>query len=146
MNKTNRTITLEFDVDDYILLLDDRREVVKRNFGWTIPDGVYDYFCEMLEEGFAPGNPSPMYVIDNMAVNGHYCEIEQTELLEKLLDCARGLYANENGGEQIGDDDLPWFVEERKQDLIDSSGILDELFFTYDDTGSDWGIGVCYGL
>ena len=69
---SNKKITIEMDVYDYISLLDARRDEVKENFGWTIPDGVYNYFIESLKDGCGvnPQSAHPKYIIDNMAVNG----------------------------------------------------------------------------
>lgn len=142
------TITIEMDVVDYIDLLDQRRAEVEKNFGWTIPDGVYDYFCEMLEDGCGinPDNANPRYVIDNMVVNGDYGPIENYGLLDEFLDHAREKFAEEYADGNYDICELNDFIEENKEELIDGSGIRDELFFTYDDKDSEYGIGVCYSL
>jgi len=68
MNK-NR-VTIEIDVYGYINILEDRREYIKEQFNWTIPDGIWEYFCRMLEDGCSVRDSNPSVVVDNIAVNG----------------------------------------------------------------------------
>jgi len=44
---------------------------------WHIPDYVWGYFVETLENGTTYRDMSAMYIIDNMAVNGSYGSIEE---------------------------------------------------------------------
>lgn len=66
----NNTLNIEIDVETYIDMLEDRRE----EFWVKIPDCVMNYFYELLRDGCQPDpeNASPMYVVDNIAVNGDY--------------------------------------------------------------------------
>ncbi|MCD8208616.1 MAG: hypothetical protein LUD72_11815 [Bacteroidales bacterium] len=66
--------TVTITMDDYIKLLNARRAEVEPR-GWTIPDCVWNYFIEIIEDcgtGDNPQHNSPSYVVDNIAVNGDY--------------------------------------------------------------------------
>jgi len=67
-----------------------RRNVIKRRFGWTIPQPVWDRFMrdvrELIAETGGKWNPDLGYV-DNLAVNGRWQRAEdltQKEIKELL--------------------------------------------------------------
>lgn len=87
-------MNIEIDIQDYIEMLNDRRYFIEKNHNWTIPDIVWDYFINSLEEGIIPYNTSPSYVVDNIAVNGDYGNFEDMkypgetdeEFIERIKD------------------------------------------------------------
>ena len=44
----NNNIKIELDIEDYIDLLDQRRNFVEEHYNWHIPDCLWDYFCELV--------------------------------------------------------------------------------------------------
>lgn len=64
---------IKISMDAYIEALDARRDFVEENYGWHIPDIVWDYLIELITEcGVIYSHSSPSYVVDNVAVNGDY--------------------------------------------------------------------------
>ena len=63
---------IEIDIEDYIKLLEYRKKEIEKDYGWTIPDMVWDYFLSMLYEGCFPSETNPSIVVDNIAINGDY--------------------------------------------------------------------------
>ena len=63
------------DLEDYIKLLDLRREEIK-SLNWTIPDVVWNYFIECLRDGILPTEIAPSFVVDNIAINGDYGDLD----------------------------------------------------------------------
>jgi hypothetical protein len=43
------TIKIEMDIEDYIYLLDNRRNFVENHYNWHIPDCLWEYFCDLSE-------------------------------------------------------------------------------------------------
>ena len=142
----NGSITLTMDIADYIDLLDICRAEIKESSRRTIPDGVYEFFCQMLEDGVSPSDLQPHSVINNIAVHGVYGVIEDYDALETLTEYARELYAEEHDGAELDVYELREFIFDNREDLIDGSCICDEIYFTYYDDESEYGIGVCYSL
>ena len=70
-------ITITIDLCDYVESLNDFRSSRAKNMNWHIPDYVWGYFVETLENGTTYRDMSAMYIIDNMAVNGSYGSIEE---------------------------------------------------------------------
>lgn len=90
-------IRIEMDIEDYLDLLRDRKRQCVEDFGWSIPECVWNYALEVIEDcGIDPENASPRYVVDNIIVNGdyhHYNDIRNDgetdeELEERLKDDA----------------------------------------------------------
>lgn len=85
---------IEIDIEDYLDLLEDRKRQCVEDFGWSIPECVWNYALEMIENcGVDPNNASPKYIVDNIIINGdyhHYDDIredgETDEELEKRLE------------------------------------------------------------
>ena len=65
-------LKIELDITDYINLLDERRNFVAEHYNWQIPDCLWEYFCEIVEECGVYGNTNPSYVVDNVIVNGDF--------------------------------------------------------------------------
>lgn len=66
--------TVEITMSTWLSLLEDRREVISPR-GWTIPDCVWNYAVEILEDcgpSSDPAKNAPSYLVDNLAVNGDY--------------------------------------------------------------------------
>jgi len=70
-------ITITVDLDEYVETLNDFRSARAELMNWHIPNYVWDYFVESLENGITYRDMSAMYLIDNMAVNGSYGSIEE---------------------------------------------------------------------
>lgn len=66
----DNNINIKLDVETYIDMLENRR----KEFWVEIPDCVMNYFYDLLRDGChpAPENAHPMYIVDNIAVNGEY--------------------------------------------------------------------------
>lgn len=149
--------TVEISMDDYISMLEDRRQEVEPR-GWTIPDAVWDYAMETIEEcGVDPDNSSPSYIVDNLAVNGDYGEVsEYGGLLDAISDTKRGnalfLYETEDGGSVISADDAQARYDDAKDEWLESVELdedadEDEEFEKTDEYKALCGeIGVCYSL
>jgi len=142
------TQTIEMTVDDYICLLDERRANVEEWWKWTIPDGVYNWFIQSLEDGCGidPEHASPKYVIDNMAVNGDYTVIENCSDFDKVFSLAVEKLGDANSPEN-GDDAaevLNAYIQDNLDELLNEAEV--SYFFTYDDEDSTLGKGICYSL
>jgi len=85
-------MTITIDVEDYIKLLNLRREEIN----WSIPDIVWDYFIQCLRDGIFPTETAPSFVVDNIAINGDYGDLDnyvhkgesREEAVERLKDSA----------------------------------------------------------
>ncbi len=79
MMKTNEAF-VKITADDYKNLLDKRRANIEKWFNWVIPDLVWDYFMEYIDDGCMeyadPEHTTPNYVVDNLAVNGSYGDFD----------------------------------------------------------------------
>ena len=82
---------VEMPMDDYKELLYERRDEVEPR-GWTIPDAIFDYLMELVEDAGYLGTAS--YVIDNVAINGdfgpvskypHYANMTHEELEDEVI-------------------------------------------------------------
>lgn len=69
-------LKVEIDINDYIVLLNDRRNFVAEHYNWKIPDCLWDYFCSLIEECGIYGNTNPSYVVDNAIINGDYGDFD----------------------------------------------------------------------
>lgn len=67
---------IDIDVEDYIELLNERRAFVKEHYNWTIPDCLWDYFCDLVRECGLSGNTDPSFIVDNIAVNGDWGDFD----------------------------------------------------------------------
>ena len=74
---TNNTIKIELDVDDYIDLLDNRRNFVESHYNWHIPDCLWDYFCDLIRECGISENNHPDIVVDNAIINGDWGNFDE---------------------------------------------------------------------
>jgi hypothetical protein len=149
--------TVEIDMDDYIGMLENRRQEVEPR-GWTIPDAVWDYAMETIEEcGVDPEHSSPSYIVDNLAVNGDYGEVsEYGGLLDAISDVHRGramfLYETCDGGKVIDEDEAQSRYEDARDEWLDNAELdedadEDEEFkktYAYKELCGE--IGVCYSL
>ena len=139
---------IEIDLDDYIEMLERRKREVADNFGWTIPDGVWDHFLEILEDcGSVGENSSPSYIVDNIAVNGDYGPIENYSLLDEMIQNAIEEAACE--GITLDEDTVKELLLELSyDDLCEKAEEQDDgsASFFYEDPDSDYGLGVCFSL
>jgi hypothetical protein len=63
-------------------LLCTRRDNVREWWSWEIPDCIWDYAMELLEESDGLADPelnTPSYIVDNIAVNGSWSEFSELE-------------------------------------------------------------------
>ena len=68
---------IEIDVEDYLVLLDERRNFVAEHYNWKIPDCLWDYFCSIIEECGVGNNANPNYIVDNAIVNGDFGSFDE---------------------------------------------------------------------
>ena len=73
-------LKVEIDINDYIVLLNDRRNFVAEHYNWINPNCLWDYFCEVIEECGIYGNTNPSYVVDNAIINGDYGDFDDYKL------------------------------------------------------------------
>ena len=145
-------IKIEIDLDDYIAMLERRKRKVADDFGWTIPDGVWNFFLETLEDcGSVGENSSPSYVVDNIAVNGDYGPVENYGVFDDMLREYKDVYIDDNGNEkELSDDEARELMQDLEyshmMELFESVGGDRDSFFTYEEPDSDYGFGVCYSL
>lgn len=86
-------------------MLDARRNNVRDWWSWDIPDCIWDYAMETLEESDGLSRPDlnhPSYIVDNIAVNGSWSTFSE------LTD---GNYYPEYAG--LSGDDLVKAIEDR---------------------------------
>lgn len=72
-------------------LLCTRRDNVREWWSWEIPDCIWDYAMELLEETDGLRDPelnTPSYIVDNIAVNSSW---ETFDDLRKFYDEYRGM-------------------------------------------------------
>jgi len=91
-----KTRKIEIDVENYIELLENRKEHVTSVFNWgDMPQCLWDYFMDTIREcGINPANSSPKYVVDNAIINGDWGEFDEykeqnetdDEFVERLKD------------------------------------------------------------
>lgn len=67
---------INIDLTDYIEYIEYRREFIEKTYDWCIPDVVWDYFINLLNEGCIPTDTSASIVVDNIAINGDYGPLE----------------------------------------------------------------------
>lgn len=65
-------IKISVSLDTYVTILEARKEQIEKDFGWTIPPIVWDFFIDLLREGCVPQDTEPSIVVDNIAINGDY--------------------------------------------------------------------------
>jgi hypothetical protein len=72
-------MTIEMDVEDYIELLEARRQYVESNYGWNkMPDCLWNYLMETIREcGIAKEHSAPKDFVDNAIVNGDYGSFDE---------------------------------------------------------------------
>lgn len=80
------------DRNSVIATLEERRYQIEDNFGWDIPELVWDDFIEFVDSlGELHGSPSE--IVDNIAVNGDYEDIYdvvneyETDIIDLLNRC-----------------------------------------------------------
>jgi beta-glucanase (GH16 family) len=138
--------TVEIPLSDYIELLDERRRYVDENYGWSIPSEVYDYFIEQLESGCTPdpAHSAPMYVIDNLAVNSSFGPVENYDvsaaMVSRYIDSCDHQLSEESAKTKMKQMRLPEL--RRLFKACDNGNAL----FAYEDSDSEYGLGVCYSL
>lgn len=70
-------MTIEIDVEDYIELLEDRRDYIESCFGWSIPEPVWEMAMNFIREcRVDPNNALPKNIVDNLAVNAEWYEFD----------------------------------------------------------------------
>lgn len=69
-------IKIQVDLETYVTILEARKEQIENNFGWTIPPIVWNFFLDMLRDGYVPSDTNPSVVVDNIAINKDYGYIE----------------------------------------------------------------------
>ena len=73
----NIKITVEYDVEKYIKILNDRRNEVVNLYGWDkMPDTLWECFLNDIRRNGIYGNTDPDYVVDNAIVNGDYTNFD----------------------------------------------------------------------
>jgi hypothetical protein len=149
--------TVEISMDDYLDMLDNRRGEIEPR-GWTIPDAVWDYAMQVIEEcGIDPEHSSPSYVVDNLAVNGDYGMVcDYGGILDAIQDERNGnamfLYETKDGGSVIDADEAEERYENARDEwlennLVDEDTDEDEAFEKTDEyLELCKEIGVCYSL
>jgi len=70
-------LRIEIDVDTYLDMLNQRRSFIAEHYNWRIPDCLWEYFCEIVEECGIYGNTNPSYVVDNAVVNGDFGSFDE---------------------------------------------------------------------
>ncbi len=70
------TIKIEMDIEDYIYLLDNRRNFVENRYNWHIPDCLWEYFCDCIKEIGVYGDNRPDIVVDNAIINGDWGDFD----------------------------------------------------------------------
>lgn len=73
----NNNLKIEIDIDDYINILNERRNFIAEHYNWRIPDCLWNYFCEIIEECGVYGNTNPSYVVDNAVINGDFGSFDE---------------------------------------------------------------------
>lgn len=93
-------MTIELDVEEYINLLQDRKDSVS----WDCPDCLWEYFLDLIREcGVDPKNASPSYVVDNFLINEDWGEFDNykqenetdEEFIERMEDKAIAIFPEE---------------------------------------------------
>jgi hypothetical protein len=149
--------TVEISMYDYLEMLNNRRQEIEPR-GWTVPDAVWDYAMEIIEEcGVDPENSSPSYVVDNLAVNGDYGEVSNYGgLLDAISDVHRGramfLYEIEDGGKILDEDEAQQRYDDARDEWLDTVELdedadEDDAFMETDEYKALCEeIGVCHSL
>ena len=137
--------SIELPMSVYIDALNERRDTLEMAFDWFIPNGVYDFFIELLKNGYRPqpADRSPMVLIDNLAVNSSFKPLEDCEILDEMVN----RYADEHNikSKAIAQKALKQMGYQELHDLFEACN-EDIAWFAYEDEGSDYGMGVCYSL
>lgn len=74
--------TVKITMGTWISLLEERREEIRPR-GWTIPDCVWNYAVEILEDcgpSPDPAKNAPSYLVDNIALNGDFLDFDECKL------------------------------------------------------------------
>lgn len=125
----NRTI--EIDLDVYVGMLENRREQITPR-GWTIPNGVWEFFVDILEDcGINTEHSDPSYIVDNLALNGDYGPCEDYLEIDDILAEIDEVF-----------DDRDTAVRDAAERYVEECG----GFFIYDDPDSEYGTGICMSL
>ena len=69
-------IKIEMDIEDYIDLLDNRRNFVENHYNWHIPDCLWEYFCDCIKDTGVYGNNRHDIVVDNAIINGDWGDFD----------------------------------------------------------------------
>ena len=68
---------IEIDVEDYIDLLQARKDFVEEKYGWNqMPDCLWDYFCDLIRERGVGSNSNPAFIVDNAILNGDWGDFD----------------------------------------------------------------------
>jgi len=137
---------IDIDLDDYIVMLEDRKREIAANHNWTIPDEVWDRFTEDLENGYDLGNNKrPSSVVDNIATNGNFGPIEEYEVFDKMVQSVIADAAEEGitYTEDDARDHLADISFNGLREIAELAGDARARFF-YEEPNSDYGLGVCY--
>lgn len=86
-------VKVEIDVEDYIGMLENRRN----EFYVKAPDCIMEYYYEILRDGCIPDpqHADPSYIVDNIAVNGDYPLIRECYYKDSFIELVNDCY-NEN--------------------------------------------------
>jgi len=139
---------IKIDLEDYIEMLEDRKREVANNFGWTIPDGVWDYFLKALEEQGLEGDTNTRTVVDNLAVNGSFGPVENYDLLDKMVQYVIEKAASE--GDTIDADNAKEYLAnlafEELRSIAEELDEDDDIAFFYEEPDGEYGLGICHFL
>ena len=126
--------TIEIPLTTYIDMLDERRRFIDETYGWSIPMEVYDYFVQLLEDGYKPdpSRSAPSYVIDNIALNRDYGPVEEYDVFGEMAK-----RYTQRKLKRMRMSELRQLFEE-----CDNG----EALLCYEDSNSEYGLGVCYSL
>jgi hypothetical protein len=142
-------VTISFDT--WLDMLEDRRKEVEKNFGWTIPDGVWEQAIAIFEDCGGSEDPQrndPMFIVDNIAVNGDYGAIEEYGVFSDIENLAmeKMEMTEEDREDNNKMDALADYIEENIEELCEELKVLDSCFFLYDEPDSAYSKGICYSL
>jgi predicted GNAT superfamily acetyltransferase len=87
----------------------------------------------------------PMFVVDNLAVNGDYCLFECSVYVNRIIAAARAR-ERERGIARAMGKELVEYIMDNYKTLLDDSSVADEILFAYDDGDSKYGFGICSSL
>jgi len=143
---------VEIDIDDYIEMLECRRQEIAAYYDLTIPDGVWEYYLKLLEDRDAKKCINPSFLVNHIAMDGNYGPIENYGIFEDMVQ--ELIHINED----CLDEDEAGLSHEEATRLLSMFSYCDilwlfasiggerDVFFTYVEPDSDYGFGVCYSL